>query len=102
MKRILIAAALAAFANVAAQATPLQNAPQDTRTFTDPDGFRAQETPGGYQPAGSPLSGPVSADTKVVFVPQALTPSEAYPAPAPRKSYPACKLGQQDNCRQAR
>ena len=33
-------------------------------------------------------------------VPQTLTPSQAYPAPAPLKAYPACKPGREDNCRQ--
>jgi hypothetical protein len=102
MKKMMIAvAALVAFGTGMAQAQDVpQTAPTDARVFTDPDGFRAEETPGGYQPANSPLSGPVTPTTRVVFVPQALTPGEAYPAPAPLKVYPACKPGREDNCRQ--
>lgn len=97
MKKMMIAAALIAFGTGIARA---QDVPQDARIFTDASGFRAEETPGGYQPAGSPFSGPVTPTTQVVFVPQALTPSQAYPAPAPLKAYPACKPGREDNCRQ--
>ncbi|MBB4840264.1 hypothetical protein HNP52_003356 [Sphingomonas kyeonggiensis] len=97
MKKMMIAAALIAFGTGIAQA---QDVPQDARIFTDASGFRAEETPGGYQPASSSFSGPVTPTTQVVFVPQTLTPSQAYPAPAPLKAYPACKPGREDNCRQ--
>jgi len=102
MKQMMIAAAaLFTLGTGIAQAQDVpQNAPQDARIFTDASGFRAEETPGGYQPASSPFSGPVTPTTQVVFVPQTLTPSQAYPAPAPLKAYPACKPGREDNCRQ--
>lgn len=100
--KTIIFAALAATASAAGASPAPAPAPQaDTRVFTDADGFQAEETAGGYEPAASPLSGPVTADTKIVFVPQALTPSEAYPAPA-AKTYPPCKAGRTDECRQPR
>jgi hypothetical protein len=35
----------------------------------------------------------------VVFQPSA-SPAQAFPAPAPLESYPVCKKGQYDKCRQ--
>jgi hypothetical protein len=103
MKPFIFAAVVAAFVGSAAQAAPFAGA-QDAspdRVFVSLDGFRAEETPGGYEPANSPLSGPVEADTKVVFVPQTMTPAELYPAPAAKKAYPPCTPQRQDSCRQA-
>lgn len=97
MKRSITAIALALASVTAAHARTTQ----DGRVFTDPDGFRARETPGGYEPAQSPLSGPVRPGTRIVFHPQPLTPAEAYPAPAPGR-YPRCTARRTDACRQPR
>ncbi|WP_448661677.1 hypothetical protein ACG3SL_13500 [Sphingomonas sp. CJ20] len=59
----------------------------------------AVETRGGYMPAAPALSGPLTPGARVVFN-QAPSPDVAYPAPAPRKSYPICKRGQFDQCMQ--
>jgi hypothetical protein len=56
-------------------------------------------TAGGYQPAQPPMASPPAPGAPVVFQ-QAPSPSQAYPAPAPLKSYPICKKGQYDQCRQ--
>ncbi|MCT8000262.1 hypothetical protein NZL82_00040 [Sphingomonas sanguinis] len=59
----------------------------------------ATMTAGGYQPAQPPMASPPAPGAPVVFQ-QAPSPSQAYPAPAPLKSYPICKKGQFDQCRQ--
>ncbi len=56
-------------------------------------------TAGGYQPAQPPMAAQPAPGAQVVFQ-QAPSPSQAYPAPAPLKSYPICKKGQYDQCRQ--
>lgn len=56
-------------------------------------------TAGGYQPAQPPMASQPAPGAPVVFQ-QAPSPSQAYPAPAPLKSYPICKKGQYDQCRQ--
>lgn len=95
-KTLLIAASVALAATcVPAQA---QDANPGTRIFTDPDGFEAKKTPGGYEPAKPPLPANIAPGTRIEFVPQALTPTEADPPPL--KSYPHCKAKRQDNCRQ--
>lgn len=60
----------------------------------------ATMTAGGYQPAQPPMASQPAPGAPVVFQ-QAPSPSQAYPAPAPLKSYPICKKGQYDQCRQA-
>ncbi|MHA6720119.1 hypothetical protein ACX40Y_11785 [Sphingomonas sp. RS6] len=58
-------------------------------------------SPGGYRPAGSMwVNGAPKPGDKVVFEPSKLTPSEAFPAPAPLAHYPLCKRGQTDECMQ--
>lgn len=52
---------------------------------------------GGYQPAGSPMTGTMTPGVSPVFR-AAPSPSEAYPAPAPLASYPVCRPGQFDKC----
>ncbi|MDY0957323.1 hypothetical protein SOM26_01345 [Sphingomonas sp. CFBP8993] len=59
----------------------------------------ATMTAGGYQPAQPPMAAPPAPGAQIVFQ-QAPSPSQAYPAPAPLKSYPICKKGQYDQCRQ--
>ncbi len=59
----------------------------------------ATMTAGGYQPAQPPMAAPPAPGAPVIFK-QAPTPEQAYPAPAPLKSYPICKKGQYDQCRQ--
>ncbi|MBB3878763.1 hypothetical protein [Sphingomonas pseudosanguinis] len=54
---------------------------------------------GGYQPAQPALAGTPQPSAPVVFK-QAPTPAQAFPAPAPLESYPICKKGQFDQCRQ--
>ncbi|MET3711855.1 hypothetical protein ABIC65_002564 [Sphingomonas trueperi] len=98
MIRTIFAASAAILLSVAGHASA-QTTQQD-RTFTDANGFRAVETSGGYEPAAPATSGPVTPTTKVDFVQQPLTPSEAFPAPAPRKSYPACTKQRRDECLQ--
>ena len=54
---------------------------------------------GGYQPSAPAMQGGMQPGATVRF--QAAPPvSQAYPAPAPLQSYPICKRGQYDNCRQ--
>jgi len=98
MIRTIFAASAAILFSVAGQASA-QTTQQD-RTITDANGFRGVERPGGYEPANPAINGPVTPTTKVDFVPQTLTPSEAFPAPAPRKSYPACTKQRRDECLQ--
>ncbi|WP_343525108.1 hypothetical protein [Sphingomonas sp.] len=59
----------------------------------------ATMTAGGYQPAQPPMASPPAPGAPVIFK-QAPSPEQAYPAPAPLKSYPICKKGQYDQCRQ--
>lgn len=54
---------------------------------------------GGYQPANPPMQGTPQPGQQVVFQPSQ-SPSQAYPPPAPLESYPICKKGQTDKCRQ--
>jgi hypothetical protein len=51
---------------------------------------------GGYAPPPMP---PVPAGATVQFQPS-VSPDVAFPPPAPLASYPICKRGQQDHCRQ--
>jgi hypothetical protein len=58
------------------------------------------ETPrGGYAPSTPPLSGTPTAGATVRVQPS-MSPSEAFPPPAPKAEYPICKKGQTDGCRQ--
>jgi len=93
-----------------AQAGMQAGAPTDTtttQTQTDTSGSMQANaaatagtmTAGGYQPAQPPMAAPPAPGAPVVFQ-QAPSPSQAYPAPAPLKSYPICKKGQYDQCRQ--
>lgn len=57
---------------------------------------------GGYAPAGPlfPTGATPPAGAQVVFTPSTRTPSEAFPPPPPKASYPPCRRGQFDGCRQ--
>ncbi|WP_322965534.1 hypothetical protein [Sphingomonas fuzhouensis] len=59
----------------------------------------ATMTPGGYQPAQPPMASQPAPGAQIIFK-QAPSPEQAYPPPAPLKSYPLCKKGQYNNCRQ--
>lgn len=64
-----------------------------------PGTFSAQESAGGYQPATPALSGMAQPGVTPTFM-AAPPVAQAYPAPAPLQSYPICKKGQTDKCRQ--
>ncbi|MDF2493180.1 hypothetical protein [Sphingomonas sp.] len=109
MKSFLLAAAALIAAPAIAQDQPAmadqaattQSAPAagTMQTSTDPNGMRIIETPGGYEPAGSPLKGTPEPGSRIVFQP-APPPSVAFPPPPPLPSYPPCKKGQYNNCMQ--
>ncbi|NML06308.1 hypothetical protein [Sphingomonas sp. G-3-2-10] len=92
MKLIALAAAsFVAFATPAmAQTAP--DEPPNVQTVDDPKG--------GYQPAAPLFSTPPTPGAQVIFVPSTQTPAQAYPPPPPQATYPICKRGQYDNCRQ--
>ena len=94
MKLIALAAALALSGTAIAQTAP---ATQDTPS----EGVQTVDDPkGGYQPATPLFNGTPTPGATVVFVPNTQTPTQAYPPPPPLASYPICKRGQYDNCRQ--
>ncbi|KQT32880.1 hypothetical protein ASG29_08225 [Sphingomonas sp. Leaf412] len=74
-------------------ATPPMGAPATGAT-------PATETSGGYQPSGPATSGPVQPGATVRVQPS-MSPSQAFPPPAAKESYPICKKGQYDGCMQA-
>ncbi|RYE03032.1 MAG: hypothetical protein EOP61_06285 [Sphingomonadales bacterium] len=84
MKLFALAAALALAGPAIAQ-----DAPQS-----------ADDPKGGYAPSAPLFSTTPPPGATVVFVPNTLTPTQAFPPPAPLASYPLCKKGQYDNCRQ--
>lgn len=105
MKRIALAAALAASGTALAQEMPQQSTTTTTTETMGTTGAGTAATSpgedprGGYMPSAPALSGTPMPGQPVIFVPSA-SPSEAYPAPAPLSHYPICKRGQFDNCRQ--
>ncbi|HCB74898.1 hypothetical protein [Sphingomonas yantingensis] len=70
---------------------PMQQAPMGATGGT--------ETKGGYMPSTPPLAGPVQPGATVRVQPS-MSPSQAFPPPAPKAEYPICKKGQTDGCRQ--
>lgn len=96
---ILAAPAIAQDQSAMADQAPTTQSGGQVQTSTDPNGMRIIETPGGYEPAGSPLKGTPEPGSKVVFQP-APPPSVAFPPPPPLPSYPPCKKGQFNNCMQ--
>lgn len=101
MKLIALAAALAMSGTAAlAQETPAPaEAPTTAAAPATSTTAPAEDPVGGYQPATPALSAQPAPGQQVIFQP-AKSPSEAYPPPAPLESYPICKKGQTDNCRQ--
>jgi hypothetical protein len=98
MKLIALAAVLAFGGTAVAQTTP---APQDSAQTADSTGVQTVDDPkGGYQPTAPLFSAPPQPGQQVIFQPNTQTPDQAYPAPPPLPSYPICKKGQFDNCRQ--
>jgi hypothetical protein len=96
MKLIALAVALAmtgtaAIAQDTAPAPAAPAAPTTGQTVDDPVG--------GYQPATPPMSVAPAPGQQVIFQ-ASPSPTEAYPPPPPLQSYPICKRGQFDNCRQ--
>lgn len=79
----------------ATQAQPSTNSPDGTA----PMGSTTGDPVGGYQPSQPAVSGTATPGGPVTFQ-AAAPPSQAYPAPAPLASYPICKKGQYDKCRQ--
>lgn len=64
-----------------------------------PDGMGTM-TKGGYMPAQPPIQGGAAPAGAQVVVQPSMSPSQAFPPPAPKQSYPICKKGQTDGCRQ--
>lgn len=93
MKLIALAAAsFIAFAAAPAMAQTQPDEPPNVQTVDDPKG--------GYAPTAPLFSRPPVAGESIIFVPSTQTPTQAFPPPAPLASYPICKRGQYDNCRQ--
>lgn len=78
---------------------PMQQQPMQSGTQTTGDSSMGDPA-GGYQPSQPAISGAQQPGATVRFQP-AQSPDQAYPAPAPMASYPVCKKGQYDNCREA-
>lgn len=71
----------------------------DTTGAAPAGGAMGTETAGGYQPSQPAISGTPQPGATVRFQP-APSPSQAFPPPAAEASYPICKKGQYDGCRQ--
>ncbi|UYY77266.1 hypothetical protein [Sphingomonas sp. R1] len=65
---------------------------------TAPAAMNTASQPGGYAPATMWANGAPQPGDRVVFHANPLTPSEAFPPPAPRAHYPLCTNGQADEC----
>jgi len=97
MKLIVLAAALSFGGTAIAQDTQSTT----TTTTTTTEGVQTVDDPkGGYAPTTPLFNGTPTPGATVVFVPSTQTPTEAFPPPPPLPSYPICKRGQFDNCRQ--
>lgn len=92
MKLIVLAAALSLAGAAHAQQTSAQKAQSPTNN-------EASKL-GGYAPSTPLFSGTPTPGAPVVFVPNPQTATEAFPPPPPKPSYPICKRGQFDGCRQ--
>ncbi|UUL82984.1 hypothetical protein [Sphingomonas qomolangmaensis] len=92
----------------AAQDAPPMTTPDSTMPPASPAGQPMEQQPmasgsgsmttGGYMPAQPPMSGPAQAGA-TVRVQASMSPSQAFPPPAPKAEYPVCKRGQTDGCR---
>lgn len=93
MKLIVLAAALAVSGTAYAQTAPAPT--------TQSEGVQTVDDPkGGYAPTAPLFSAPPQPGQQVIFQPNPQTPTQAFPPPPPQPSYPICKKGQYDNCRQ--
>ena len=106
MKILLTAVAALALAGTAyAQQTPAPATPPATdATSATPAAAPASrdaaaEAAGGYTPAQPALSAPPAPGADVIAAPSPPV-DQAFPAPAPRKSYPWCSRTIRDECRQ--
>ena len=95
MKRTILTVLVAAIGAICFQVS----AQAQDRTFTDPGGFRAVETSGGYEPANPPLPAGTPADAKIITA-ASIAPASAYPPPVPAASYPPCNAQRRDACLQ--
>jgi hypothetical protein len=82
--------------------TPMQNQPMagDTTMQNTPAGGQGQMTSGGYMPAQPPIAGGTPPANATVRFQPSMSPSQAFPPPAPKDEYPVCTRGQTDGCRQ--
>ncbi|MCW3836232.1 hypothetical protein ACFQ1E_09280 [Sphingomonas canadensis] len=94
MKLLFLAAAIVVAAPAAAQTAPVPAPAQGEEAPA------ADDPKGGYQPSAPLFSAPPVPGARIVFVPNPLTPDQAFPPPPPLPEYPVCKRGQYDNCRQ--
>ena len=92
MKLIVLAAVLGVAATPAVAQTSAQKA-------SSPTNNEASKLPG-FQPSAPLFSTPPAPGQQVIFQPSTQTPTQAFPPPAPLESYPICKPGQFDKCRQ--
>lgn len=90
-----------------APADPAASAPADpamgqsTTTATSAPAMSTDGDPvGGYQPSAPAIAGGAPQPGATVRFQAAPPVAQAYPAPAPLATYPICKRGQYDNCRQ--
>lgn len=97
MTKLPLAFLLTIAAPVAAQQTMPASSPASAAPATQ---IETVQTLGGFAPTGPALHGAIQPGQPVIFEPSA-APSVAFPPPAPLASYPICKRGQFDNCRQA-
>lgn len=82
------------------QSTPAAPADQSMQSGAMTTGGSTMGDPaGGYQPSRPAISGTAQPGQTVQYQ-AAPSPDQAYPAPAPMASYPVCKKGQYDNCRE--
>ena len=78
---------------------PMPSDQQSTTTGSVNSGV-ATDPAGGYSPSQPAISGTPAPGQTVTYQPAA-SPSQAFPPPAAMESYPICKKGQYDKCRQA-
>jgi hypothetical protein len=82
------------------QQAPMAGQPMQGQPMQGQPMAATGETPkGGYMPSTPALSGPVQPGATVRVQPS-MSPSQAFPPPAPKAEYPICKKGQTDGCRQ--
>lgn len=73
--------------------------PRARRARTAQGNNAAAQLGGGLAPSQPALQGTPQPGAQIQFVP-APPPAQAFPAPAPLDSYPVCKKGQYDKCRE--